>query len=123
MRKIFKIIILSFIFLLIPWQESLAKSYYVPQVQIAVQLNNDASANFTEKRTFDFSGSFSRIYWDIPVKGNQMIDNVSISEGTTLYQKIPTVDESHPIYKYSVERQGDSYHIEAYHQSFDEQKT
>ena len=39
-----------------------------------------------EQITFDFAGSFSGAYRDIPVRSGESITDVSVSEGTTLYR-------------------------------------
>jgi hypothetical protein len=57
-----------------------AKSYSFPKVDINIQLNTDRSADFIERRTFAFSGSFSQVYWEIPLSSKQVISNIGINE-------------------------------------------
>src|SRR6187549_186705 len=121
MTKLFLIVLFA-VFALFPKPVE-AKSFFFPSVVINAQINKDTSVNFEEKRTFDFDGSFTQIYWDIPVTGNQQISDVSIEEvGVGPYEEIGFVDPGRPSQKFAVERQGDSYHIEAWHNSSNEQK-
>lgn len=40
-----------------------AKSYTMPKVDIVAEVTSDGSLNVTEQRTFDFTGSFSAVWW------------------------------------------------------------
>lgn len=79
---------------------------------------------FSFNRTFDFDGSFTQIYWDIPLENNQQITDVQVEEaGFGPYQQIQFVDPGRPAHKYAVVREGNSEHIEAWHSSENESKT
>jgi len=58
MQKLFKVVLFLFIFFVVPLPV-LAKDYSIEAVDFEVRLNKDGSANVTEKRTYNFVGSFS----------------------------------------------------------------
>ncbi len=102
-----------------------AKSYFFDSVIIDAYVQNDSSIKVIEKRRFNFDGSYTKVYWDIPLKTGQDISNVTVSESypeIMEYQEINVPDESRPIYKYAVDRNGNAMHIEAYHSSFNESR-
>src|SRR5260221_6394735 len=116
----------SIILLLLLFKPTIAasQSYFFSNVTIDTTINEDGSIDWIEKRTFSFTGSFSRVYWDIPLTGNQTINNVSVSDSNNmLYTQLPDVDEKRPVEKFAAVRQGNNEHIEAYHSSYDETKT
>ena len=89
-----------------------------------MQINKDQSIEFTEKRSFSFDGSFTRVFWDIPLIDNQRIDEISISDSSgIIYEQIPNIDSNRPAGYFASRRQGNDYHIEAYHVSANETKT
>jgi uncharacterized membrane protein len=51
-----------------------------------VQIQPDGSLLVREQITFDFSGPFSGAYRDIPLRGGESIDHVSVAEGATRYR-------------------------------------
>ena len=124
------------VFALLPYPV-FAKSFYFPWVEITAQINADRSVDFVEERTFAFDGSFTQIYWDIPLETCQTyqasqtcqtISEVSVSEispgGQEIpYEEIGYVDPGRPAHKFAAVRQGESEHIEAWHLSGDETKT
>ncbi len=104
------------------------KSYYFPKVTIEVKINPDRSADFLEKRTAAFTGSFTRIYWDIPLKNGQAMENILAGEEVAgqrvIYGQLPTADPGRPPKKYAVSRNSDgSYHIELYQASTNQIRT
>jgi hypothetical protein len=108
-------------FLFIP-KEVYAKSFYFPQVVIDITVNPDSSLKVVEKRTFSFDGSFTQVYWDIPLEQNQIIDNVALSETSenVTYEEIPVVDAGRPAHKFATERNGAFQHIEVWHSSYNQ---
>jgi uncharacterized membrane protein len=104
---------------------SFAKSFYFPNVQTDILINNDASISVSEIRTTYFDGSFSQIYWDIPLKPQQKIENVIFSdENGTFYQQTNGPDTvSRPKYTFSAVSEGNTEHIEAYFSASNENKT
>ena len=63
---------------------ALAKSYTMPQVDIAAQVNTDGSLHVTEKRTFDFSGDFTAVWFTVnpPYAGTLKVNSMSIADPT-----------------------------------------
>ncbi len=104
-----------------------SKSFYFPAVSLNITVNRDKSVDFTERRATDFRGSFTQIYWDIPLRANQLISGVTFREdspaGSIFYEQIPALDSSRPLHKFAVIRTGNSLHIEAYHSSLNITKT
>ena len=45
------------------------KSYKIVSTDIKSYIKQDGSIDFIEKREFDFTGSFSYVYQDIPKRG------------------------------------------------------
>src|SRR3989344_1675553 len=92
-----------------------SKSFYFPSVFINIKVNPDASINWTEERTFSFSGDFSRVYWDIPLNKGQTISDVSLSDNRQqVYQQLPAPDTSRPEGNFAVSQIDQKEHIEAY---------
>ena len=44
---------------------ALAKSYTMGPVVIEAQVKPDGSMSVVEQRSFDFTGDYSRVYWDL----------------------------------------------------------
>lgn len=118
------LLVLAFCVICAP-QVALAKDYVIDSVNIHAQLNADGSMGVTEKRTFDFSGSFSYVYWDLPVTSNQTITFTKVTATdeagkTTTLQKN---DGSKQPGTFSVSNQGDSYRLTARMPASDEKLT
>ncbi|MDH3308928.1 MAG: DUF2207 domain-containing protein, partial [Acidimicrobiia bacterium] len=62
------------------------KSFWFPEVDVAVDLADDGTVVVTENLTFSFDGSFSGAYRDIPLRGGESISGVVVSENGTKYQ-------------------------------------
>ncbi|NYZ78463.1 DUF2207 domain-containing protein [Candidatus Micrarchaeota archaeon] len=60
---------------------SAAKSFYFPQVKLVYNVSDDASIAVREELTFDFSGSFSFAYRDLP-DGEWSYSNIGVFETT-----------------------------------------
>lgn len=73
------LLVLCFIALLATPQMIWAKSYSMPQVDIHAQVEPDGSLHVVESRTFDFSGSFSAVWWTFS-KGDITVSSVSDSK-------------------------------------------
>ena len=56
-----------------------AKSYSMPSAVIDAQVQSDGSMNVTETRAFDFSGSFTRVYWYLNKTGSSRITVIGVS--------------------------------------------
>lgn len=60
-------------------QTAWAKSYSMGPVSIDATVNTDGSLSVTEARTFSFSGSYSSVYWSIPLDNIDSIEVTGIS--------------------------------------------
>jgi uncharacterized membrane protein len=89
MKKIFFSAFLAvFLFLLFP-TTSLAKDYSIPDAEIIVHLTKEGSALVSEKRTYDFDGSFTWADINIPLAAkcggcvDYKIKNIAVFDGDT----------------------------------------
>ncbi|MEG2459033.1 MAG: DUF2207 domain-containing protein [Raoultibacter sp.] len=59
-----------------------AKSYDMPQVDIAAQVNTDGSLHVTEQRTFEFKGDFTAVWFVVnpPFGGELKVNSVQVSD-------------------------------------------
>ena len=117
-RKIYWVVILAVLGWFI-WQEgklpsfNFLKRYNFEDVQIEAAVQPDGSMLVEEQRTASFSGSFSRMYLDIPVKGFKELADVRVFEGGRPYT--PTkISADRPDGHYAVSLQNNTYHIEWY---------
>ncbi|MGH2829754.1 MAG: DUF2207 domain-containing protein, partial [Actinomycetota bacterium] len=62
-----------------------AKSYSFPRVVVDIVVRPDGSFTVHEERTFDFDGSFTRGFLEIP-RGGYRIGDVRVSEGGRAYR-------------------------------------
>ena len=63
-----------------------AKSFTLPQANVAVQVARDGSLVVDEQITYAFSGPFSGGYREIPLRSGESISDVRVSEGGTSYR-------------------------------------
>jgi hypothetical protein len=63
-----------------------AKSFTLPQAQVAVQVATDGSVVVDELITYSFSGPFTGGYRDIPLRPGESVDQVRVSEGGRGYR-------------------------------------
>ena len=63
-----------------------AKSFDLPQANVAVQVSKDGSLLVDEDITFAFSGPFSGAYRDIPLRSGESIDQIAVTEGGQSYR-------------------------------------
>jgi uncharacterized membrane protein len=59
-----------------------AKSYDMPKVSIKADAQSDGSLHVVEQRTFDFSGSYSAVWWvlDTPANGSLKVNGVQMGQ-------------------------------------------
>ncbi|HIH32820.1 MAG TPA: DUF2207 domain-containing protein, partial [Candidatus Diapherotrites archaeon] len=74
MRNSKKALLALAIFLLLASFAS-AKSFYFPNVSIDYKIAEDASVQAREELTFNFEGSFSFAYREIPLQGIERVEN------------------------------------------------
>src|SRR5262249_18169199 len=58
-----------------------AKTYALPDANIAVRIQPNGALLVTEKITFLYDGAFSGAYRDIPLRNGESIDRIVVSEG------------------------------------------
>ncbi len=56
-----------------------AKSYEISDLKIRADLTSGGDMNVLEERTFDFSGSFTWVEWQLSTKGSEGITDIAIS--------------------------------------------
>ncbi|MCL6638997.1 MAG: DUF2207 domain-containing protein, partial [Firmicutes bacterium] len=117
-RKIYWAVVLAVLGWFI-WQEgkppsfSFLKRYNFEAIRIEAAVLPDGSMQVVERRTASFSGSFSRMYLDIPVRGFKELTDVRVFEDGRPYT--PTkISDGRPDGHYAVSLQNNTYHIEWY---------
>ena len=63
-----------------------AKSFTLPQADVAVEVAPDGAVRVRERIQYAFSGSFSGGYREIPLRRGESIADVSVREGGALYR-------------------------------------
>lgn len=104
-KKIIFGLVLSVLFLIFP-QSAVAKDYTIDKVNIVAEITPEGSANITETRTYNLSGSFSWADEWIP-KDEYRITNYKLWEGSSKYKQ----DDSGSAGTYSVNDEGDRVYI------------
>jgi len=117
MKKVFLSIFFAIIILFIP-STVFAKDYSIPTANFDVQIQKDGSANVTETRTYDFSGSYS---WadEWILKKEFRITNYELSEGNKKYAENATGLPG----TFSVQDEGNRIYIKWNYSATDEEKT
>lgn len=62
-----------------------AKSFSINGAEVFVEVDADGSLTVTENITYDFSGSFSGAYRDIPLKSGETFEFISVSDESITY--------------------------------------
>ena len=121
-----------------PSQASSSKSYSIPTVHIDATLNRDGSMRVSEKRTYDFSGSFSFAYQYIKRLSDQAthsgrtepytLKNFSVCEGVICYTQLQqdraeSGDPMLPTTRFYVTEDADQYYIKWFYRAYNETKT
>ena len=94
------------------------KSYRIVSTDIQSFINQDGSIDFIENREFDFTGSFSYVYQDIPKKGFDQIYDIQVSANNVPYINSDTKEAG----TFIVKEKNTYYRIFLYHKSQDEKK-
>ena len=71
---------------LLPAGPAAAKSFSLADADVHLRVARDGGVLVREAITFDFDGSFTGAYRDIPLRAGERIDLVSVSEGRTPYR-------------------------------------
>jgi uncharacterized membrane protein len=108
---------------------ALAKSYTMGPVNIGAQLAKNGSMLVIEDRTFDFSGDYHFVYWDLKKKGGTSLVVNSLEEvgpsGTTSYRGTtsPEPSTSGEPGTYEITDSGDTLSVRAFFSKSDEKAT
>lgn len=85
--------VLAVLIMLAP-QPAYAKDYTMPQVDISAEVLSDGSMEVDERRTFDFDGSFTCVWWtfdSLPAGGSLEVDGVSLIGPSGQAEAVPEV--------------------------------
>ena len=66
-------------------RQKIAKSFYLPAVNVHVTVESDGTLAIEERISFVFDGSFSGAYRDIPLRDGERISDVSVEENGLRY--------------------------------------
>ena len=103
-------------------QHVYAKSYSIDTVIIHAQLSDNGAMSVNEKRTFNFDGDFSYVYWEFPVDESQQINFTGLSVTdesgkTTTLTQAGSPEQPNTFY---LENTGSAYRLTAYVSASDE---
>ena len=94
------------------------KSYKIVSTEIQSFIKQDGSIDFIEQREFDFTGSFTYVYQDIPKKGFDQIYDIQVSANN-----VPFINsDSKEAGTFIIQERNSYYRIYFYHKSQDEKK-
>ncbi len=94
------------------------KSYKIVSTDIQSFIKQDGSIDFIENREFDFTGSYTYVYQDIPKKGFDQIYDIQVSANN-----IPFINsDSKEAGTFIIQERNNYYRIYLYHKSQDEKK-
>lgn len=90
-----------------------AKSFTMPSVSIEAAVGADGALSVQETRSFDFSGDYTRVYWDLEAPAGGSITDISVArlDGTPLP---PAQEDGRPAGFSRVIDQGATTRVEAY---------
>ncbi|KAF0208404.1 MAG: hypothetical protein FD171_887 [Actinobacteria bacterium] len=103
------------------------QSYTIPSVKITAEVRPNGDLAVREERTFDFSGSFTFVYWELdkaptnPAYAFGPIEITGMSDPGGAYTQQDSEDRIPG--RYRVVDQGDTIRIDAYHDSTDVERT
>lgn len=96
-----------------------AKSYSITSVAIDADLRPDGVLSVSERRTFDFDGSFTFAYRDLPGREPEAFDGFRVMEDGRAYQR----SGSHQPGSYEVTRESGRTRVTWYFSARDEKRT
>jgi uncharacterized membrane protein len=100
-----------------------AKSYSMSQVEILAEVAPDGSMLVTERRTFDFSGDYTFVYWELDKADAERVEVLGVAgpEGTYALTDDPMADDTRPPQTYRVLDYGTYYDVRAFFRAADTQ--
>ena len=94
------------------------KSYKIVSTDIQSFIKQDGSIDFIEKREFDFTGSYTYVYQDIPKKGFDQMYDIQVSANNIPFINSDTKEAG----TFIIQERNGYYRIYLYHKSQDEKK-
>ena len=94
------------------------KSYKIVSTDIKSFIKQDGSIDFIEKREFDFTGSFTYVYQDIPKRGFDQIYDIQVSANNVPFINADTKEAG----TFIIQEKNSYFRIYLYHKSLDEKK-
>ena len=94
------------------------KSYRIVSTDIQSFINQDGSIDFIEKREFDFTGSFTYVYQDIPKRGFDQIYDIQVLANNVQFINSDTKEAG----TFIIQEKNSYYRIYLYHKSQNEKK-
>ena len=94
------------------------KSYKIVSTDIQSFIKQDGSIDFIEKREFDFTGSFTYVYQDIPKRGFDQIYDIQVSANNVPFINADTKEAG----TFIIQEKNRYFRIYLYHKSLDEKK-
>ena len=85
MRRLVRLLVATALVVL-PVLPAVAKSYHIAAADVTIEVQPDGSLLVTEHLTYDFSGSFSGAYRDIPIRAGETFEFVSVGDESGDYQ-------------------------------------
>ncbi|MGH8927989.1 MAG: DUF2207 domain-containing protein [Acidimicrobiia bacterium] len=79
------LLVLVGLWLLLPALPAHAQEFSLPRADVEVTVQPDGALAVTEHLTYDFDGSFTGGYREIPLRAGESITDVSVSEGGIAY--------------------------------------
>jgi uncharacterized membrane protein len=101
------------------------ESFDLPRADVAAEVQPDGSLMVTEEITYDYTGSFSGGYREIPLREGESVSEVSVSEGGREYSPGASAElgSSGAPDTFGTADLGDAYRIVWHYQAADEQRT
>lgn len=121
MKKLLLFLLLALIVLSVFIPDAFAKDYYFPKVTVTVHINEDASFDFEEVRTYKFDGSFHWATYVLPKSGFDRIEGFSIEDENGPYKL--TSNETNTSGTYVFQDQGNQYYAKFFYDATNTTKT
>ena len=123
MKRLLLVLVVGLVF--VPALPADAKSFWLTHADVEITLNDDGSLDVVESITFDFDGSFSGAYRDIPLASGATVSDIRVADETIEFAPggCTTLGCSSPPGTYGVELNPSYVRIVWHHASFDQLRT
>lgn len=127
MKKLLRVLCLALLVLALVPSVAFGREYSVSAVDIDVTMSQEGTLSIVQQRTYDFSGSFSGIFWDVPrgtYQGRE-IDAAIDSVGAITTEGLVLFEEGHDgeLGTYELTDGGDYWGLKIYWPATDEDVT